>query len=131
VRVWFAFALAPATFIVADAIASLFFPEPMHAQFLVGRALWVASFAYPTALVLGIPLYKILRQYNLTQWHHFAVAGLVLSVPAAVLFVLGFGLFESGLFRTLPALGAFALVGCVSALVFWLIVFANRREAGA
>ena len=130
-RLSLAFALAPATFIAADAIASLFFPEPMQAQFFASRALWTASFAYPTALLLGIPLYLMLRHYDLTRWLHFANAGFVLSLPCAVLFVLGFGLFESGVYRTLLAIGAFGLIGCMSALVFRLIAFGPRNEAGA
>ena|SRR6266542_1932060 len=130
-RLWLAFALAPATFILADAIASLFFPDAMQAQFFAGRALWTASFSYPTALLLGIPLYQMLRHYDLTRWLHFAIAGLVLSLPCAALFVLGFGLFDSGLFRALLAVGGFGLIGCVSALVFRLIALGPRNEAGA
>lgn len=92
--------------------------------------LWFSLFcAYPPTLLLGVPLYFVLKRYHRLRPVPIALAGLVFSVAATVLFFAIEGKFsaEPMLSSILFAIRSGAVwAGAIAGLVFWgVAVFRN------
>jgi hypothetical protein len=119
-RVVLAFVLTPA---LPAFYAAMFFAQPW--AFLVGTL-----FSYPAALLLGIPMYRLLKHFGHLGWWQLAGCGAVCAAPLLVTYwYIGrparFEPFDltNGLY--VEAWGIFA------GLVFWLIgVAGNTRPSG-
>lgn len=84
-----------------------------------GVALFLFYFALPAVLVIGLPLYSILRALGWVRWWSSALAGVLGGALVTVILRL----------PSAPNPRDFALtcaVGAASALVFWWVVRARR-----
>ena len=113
-RVLLGFALTP---MLPAFYAALFFAQPW--AFAIG-----VSLSYPVALLLGLPLYVVLRRRKQLGWQPLTLVGMVCALPVVVLYwIVG----------TPPHLEPFGLVnalcleawGAFSGLCFWLLAVAG------
>ena len=137
-RTLMAFVLAPvslalvAAFVMA--VAALVVPDGVMAGSSISQALivlmWSPIVAYPVALVVGVPLYVLVRRFwRVTLWSclvggtisGFIGTGLVIAV-------------EGGDFVNAFAVGLFAVpagIGAILGLVFWLLAYWRRPSIPA
>lgn len=80
-------------------------------------------FAYPVAIVFGIPLLLVFRKKHWLDWWQVTLGGFIAGLLSTIIWSLFAGLtWETGLFLLL-----FCGVGVISALAFWAIaVFRNH-----
>ena len=90
-----------------------------------------AIFAYPSALLFGVPLFIYLRRINMLGWWSASLGGVMAGVPAwLVLIVLGYGT-KNALKDSASGLFMVTLVGAVSGCAFWVIgVWRNDALTG-
>jgi len=91
-----------------------------------------AIFAYPFALVLGVPAYLVMSRFGALSLLRVAVSGALLGAVSGVLMpgLLGLQLewmraVESGLFTTVLL---FAIYGAITACVFWWMALRPRSN---
>lgn len=102
-----AFAIAPAVPIVLMAVLSL----PAGILILV-VALPVA---YVCALVVGLPIYQLLKRFRLMGWPYFIIGGVICSVPGMLLFYKD----NAHYVYSLQMLASFAALGGIGGIIFW------------
>ena len=91
-----------------------------------------AKLAYPTAILLGAPLYFLFRWHGCNGLLAYLLAGALLGLLALVMFMRpGFDFFK-GHVHAFAILGTLAVIcGTVSTAGFWLIVRPDRaKKAG-
>jgi hypothetical protein len=84
-RTFVAFVVAPISVGIALMFLSLF-GSSLEMGFLGLR--FIAQVTYPLAVVLGIPLYFLMKKRRLTELFHYAAASVVFSAPIVVFFVI-------------------------------------------
>ena len=77
--------------------------------------------AYPSALVLGIPAYLVVRRFTAVRWWHAAIGGALCAVPAWLMFG------QAAYSDVREAAEAFNLMlmgvsGLISGVLFWLVI---------
>ena len=126
-------------FVIAPAVPALVVLALQAGAIAQGRAEWGTSLfavlGYATAVVVGLPAFLLLRRRLATSFVKYAALGTAIGVvPACVLFlpdvVAGWDarhehavLLLGNLWRA--ALGG-AVLGCVSAVVFWLVAIRTK-----
>jgi len=123
-RTLLAFLIAPISFGLVLLVISLFFPSMEIGIWALG---FVAMIAYPLALVVGIPLFVVLRGRRLTGVATYSVVALIFSTLFVSYFVIWPVVSQGERIEAifLPArLGQIAIMIFASfftVLVFWLI----------
>lgn len=114
------FALAP---MLPAFYAALFFAQPW--AFPYGVAL-----SYPSALLIGLPLYLALRQRRRLGWWQLSLAGMVCAVPAIVIYR---HVGTPAHLEPFEWLSAFYLEawGAFTGLSFWLLAVAGSTPVTA
>jgi hypothetical protein len=112
---------------VAFAVAPLAVPVTLFLIFRDPTSIVAAIFAYPLALVPGIPLYFILRRIGWLGLWHFVLSSAVLAA------CIGIALSPSGSLHrdALPLAAGFFANGAVVGLAFWLVAFARVTAPSA
>jgi hypothetical protein len=124
-----AFVLAPAVFPLVAWVISMFHysesPTLSFAAFLIA-----ASFTYPTALVLGLPLFLIFQRRRWQRWWQYSLGGA--TIAALPGFAIAWSIWSSeNLVEVLLVVLRFAGIGAVSAFVFWLVLFLHLSQRHA
>jgi hypothetical protein len=125
VRLASAFAIAPAVPCVLVALVATVGGGDLGV-FLAVLAL-CATLTYPLALLAGIPAYIYLSRKGPPAFVRTAAAGACLGAILGVAFVGLFGSFHALLAVAEQAL-LYAVYGCVTASVFWLIALRKRTR---
>lgn len=125
-RVVLAFLIAPATALLLAGLADgigLIFGESL--AFLRPATALTLIYAYPTAVILGIPAFYLFRRCAWIEWWHFALGGVVIgNIPPLMVLLVFIRVPLSDFFRDVNLLtlcGLGAILGAVSTLVFWVI----------
>lgn len=127
-RVVLAFLIAPATALLLAAVADGIGYVLGSSLKLSGLGLVLtAVYAYPTAVILGIPTFLVFRHRGWFRWWQFVLGGMVIGCIPPLLVLVGiFGMpFAEFLLSADGAvfLGLGAAIGAVSVLVFWLLAY--------
>lgn len=120
-RILLAFILAPAVYPLGAYLYSLV-QSPVESSVASFAAFVVpASFTYPTACLLGLPVFLLFRRLRWRRWWQYALGGA--AVGAIFAFAVAGSSFPFGNDRSLLLMVfPFAGIGFASALVFWLIL---------
>jgi hypothetical protein len=134
-RTIIAFAIAP---LVAPLVLSLYFGLGSPGSLIGFILIFGSMFAYGAALLVGIPLYLVLRRMG---WHGpamLALCGALIGVGSWMFFLFVFPMLTGGpskdLREVFANLGVFdflilpALLGAASGLLFWLIARPDRHR---
>jgi hypothetical protein len=125
-RIVVGFALAPLVGLVLFIlVAGVFYPVG-DSTALFGFACLVA---YAIALVVGVPAVVALHLLKFLRWWHYFLAGALVGVVGIVLIT--FNLHDPRIYNESIQLIASALLGAVSALVFWLVAVYQPGQAHA
>jgi hypothetical protein len=119
------------------------------APVLVGLLLWIAlaiesgtdwatalvvtialPYSYLSALLVGVPVFLLMRRRGLFRWWHYVLGGLLIGlVPAIVMLSLVREFRDLDDVATIAGVGCF--LGAITAWVFWVLVFwLGRQRAG-
>ena len=81
--------------------------------------------AYTITVLLGAPAYVIMRRQHWISWWSCPIAGFLIGALPTLLFLFA-GAEPFSLIGTFVGAGT---IGAVSALIFWIIAFANFRAS--
>ena len=100
--------------------------NPGGDNYLFGYALMVA---YLITLVLGVPALVAFHLLKLSRWWQYCLGGAAIGVVGIVLIT--FNPHDPRIYNEATQLIASALLGAVSALVFWVVAVYQPRQAHA
>jgi hypothetical protein len=135
-RTVMAFVLTPLSLALVAAlvrvVALLVVPGGLTAGSFVEQALmvliWSPIVAYPVALVVGVPLYAMIRRFWRVTWWSCVLGGTVAGFIGTGLVIA----VEGGDFANALAVGLYAVpaaLGAIFGLVFWFVAFWRRPSA--
>lgn len=94
----------------------------------LGAILVISIFAYPIALILGVPSFFLLKEYGCLRFWHITALGTTLGVLCGLLLSLSASDDNFSIQSILLDLGFFGLHGLVVSCVFWLVALINIRS---
>jgi hypothetical protein len=130
-RTFVAFVIAPISVGIALMFLSLF-GSSLEMGFLGLR--FIAQVTYPLAVVLGIPLYFLMKKRRLTELSHYAVASIVFSAPIVVFFVIwptlaqGEGFWSIFASARIMQMIIICLASLLTTSIFWKIARPDKQN---
>lgn len=116
-------------FVLAPLVSALIFPfisTALHdidiVDFMVSVLLFY-FFCSLATLVLGMPLYLLLRRFKLVAWWSTTLSGIIIGAIVAILVSLQNPVHER-------SLAFFCGIGAVTGLAFWLIRYLGKKYPG-
>lgn len=95
-------------------------------------SLIAAAFMFPVVLVIGLPVYVLLRAKRWLRWHHFAVAGVSAGIALFVVLPSAVSLIAAGdalaSWRNTPAVQSLSLIArllvgaSLTGIVIWVLL---------
>jgi hypothetical protein len=110
-RIFLAFLLAPAVVPTIVALLALF--PSLNGMWAI--AIFMAAASYAVTLVAGVPLFLLLRSWQLLTWWAMTICGALLSILPSLFLAF--------------AIQYHPLIGAVTGFAFWCIAFARKRPS--